>query len=124
MAKNQEQVMEFVKKELKSNPQQSTSDLYEKAKGVDEGIKTISLRQFNARYPLQIKRKQSLAKGGGRRGSTRRRRRSARRRRDSMRELFLEFATELSAAEERKDVVQVLSQVDNYVAKALKIGGR
>ena len=123
MAKNEEKVMQFVKAELEKNPDASTNELFEKAKSVDAGVKQLSLRQFNARFPLQIKRKASLAKGGGRRrsGGTRR---SKRQRRDNMRELLMRFASDLSAADERKDLVQILARVDDYVDDAMKIAGR
>ncbi len=124
MAKNEEKVMEFVKSELKKNPNASTTELFEKAKKVDSGVTQLSLRQFNARFPLQIKRKESLAKGGGRRRSSRRTRRSSRERRENMRGLLMRFASDLSAAEERKDLVQMLAKIDDYVDDAMKIAGR
>jgi len=125
MAKNEAKVMEFVKKELKKNPDASTTDLYAKAKGVDSGIADLTLRQFNARFPLQVKRQQSLSQGGGRRrGASRRTRRTAQNRRDAVRETFLRFAADLSAADERKDLVRVLAQVDGYVDDAMKAAGR
>ncbi|TVP57429.1 MAG: hypothetical protein EA351_05870 [Gemmatimonadales bacterium] len=124
MAKNEEKVMEFVKSELKKNPSASTTELFEKAKKVDSGVNQLSLRQFNARFPLQIKRKESLAKGGGRRRTSRRTRRSSRERRENMRDLLMRFASDLSAAEERKDLVQILAKVDDYVDDAMKIAGR
>ena len=124
MAKNEEKVMEFVEKELKADPEVTTSELFERAKKVDSGVKKLSLRQFNARFPLQVKRRQSLAKSGGRR---RRRSRTGPRRtasalknRDNVRKLFLEFASDLSAAEDRKDLVAVIAKVDSYVDRALE----
>jgi hypothetical protein len=125
MAKNEEKVMEFVKAELKKKPDISTTELFEKAKKVDAGVQSLSIRQFNARFPLQVKRQQSLAKGGGRRrGPSRRSRKAARNRHDNVREVFLGFAQDLSAAEERKDLVKVLSDIDSYVEQALKAAGR
>lgn len=128
MAKNEEKVMEFVKKELEDNPEVTTSDLYERAKKVDSGVSKLSLRQFNARFPLQIKRKKSLNETGGRR---RRRRKAARTRgrqatatqRDAVRGAFLRFAAELSAAEERKELVGVIAQVDQYVDEVMSAVG-
>lgn len=128
MAKNEEKVMDFVKKELEDNPEVTTSDLYERAKKVDSGVSKLSLRQFNARFPLQIKRKKSLNETGGRR---RRRRKTARTRgrqatatqRDAVRDAFLRFAAELSAAEERKELVGVIAQVDQYVDEVMSAVG-
>lgn len=128
MAKNEQKVMEFVEKELTSNPEQSTTELFEKAKKVDTGVAKLSLRQFNARFPLQIKRRKSLAapnrRRATRRGPTRRSRQKQEEQQGAMREVFLRFATDLTAAEERKDLVGVLAKVDRYVADALKVNGR
>ena len=133
MATNPEKVMAFVRSELSKTPDIATADLFEKAKEVDEGVKQLTLRQFNARFPLQVKRKESLAKGGGRRkaasGSSRRtggsrKSRKATARRDDMREVFLKFAADLSDAEERSELVRVLAGVDRYVDEALTAAGR
>jgi hypothetical protein len=132
MAKNENRVMEFVEAELGRNPEVATADLFEKAKKVDSGLAKLTLRQFNARFPLQIKRKKSLAapsrtrKGRARPAAPGRKggRRSAQNRRDAMRDVFLQFASDLAGAEERKEVVRVLAGVDAYVADALKAAGR
>jgi hypothetical protein len=122
MAKNEQKVMEFVQKELQQDPKQSTTELFEKAKKMDTGVGKLSLRQFNARFPLQIKRNQAM-KSGRRSGRTRRRggRTS---REQAMREVFLRFATDLTASDERKDLVAVLARVDKYVNDAMKAAGR
>jgi hypothetical protein len=126
MAKNEQKVMQWVEKQLEANPDITTSELHEKAKKVDSGVAQLSLRQFNARFPLQVKRKKSLATGGGRRKrkSTRSRRHSANLNRDAVRNVLLQFASDLSAAEERKDVVQVVARVDRYVDQVLKAAGK
>lgn len=130
MAKNEQKVMAFVEKELAANPGISTTDLFEKAKKQDAGVAELSIRQFNARFPLQVKRRLSQA-GGGSRSTRRGARRGGRRskaaqeqQRMAVREVFLRFATDLSAAEARKDLVEVLAQVDAYVADAMKAAGR
>lgn len=138
VAHNPEKVMQFVKDELKKTPEIATSDLFEKAKDFDAGVKQLTLRQFNARFPLQVKRKQSLAQGGGRRkassgksssdGATRRtsgRRRTKRSvRRDDVRKVFLKFAAELTEAEERRELVRVLASVDDHVDEVMEAAGR
>jgi hypothetical protein len=37
-----------------------------------------------------------------------------------VRQVFLDFATDLAAAEDRKDLVKVLAAVDGYVDEVLK----
>lgn len=55
-------VMEMVEETLRENPDYSTKDLKLKAEEIDEDIEELSIRQFNARYPLQVRRKLSAEK--------------------------------------------------------------
>lgn len=121
MAKNEEKVMQFVEKTLEKTPDISTSDLYAQAKKMDSGVAQLSLRQFNARFPLQIKRRKSLSRPG-RKPSRRRRtsRAASTEGRDGVRDAFMKFASDLSAAEDRKDLVDVIARVDQYVDQALE----
>lgn len=129
MAKTDNKVMKFVEDELKKKPDIDVKDLYEQAKKIKSGgVSKLSLRQFNARYPLQVKRRQSQKKGGR---STKRKRSTSRRRtapsngknRDAVRDTLLRFASEVAGAEHRKDLVKVLAEVDKYVDEVLKAAG-
>jgi hypothetical protein len=129
VANADEKVLATVEAALKKNPDASVDELFDLAKGVNSAIGKLSKRQFHARYPLQIKRRmrppsrrgKPRAKVAGRRtgprasanGSTR----------DSVRSAFLRFATDLAAAEARKDVVKVVAGVDRYVDEVLKATG-
>lgn len=128
MAKTDEKVMKLVESELKKNPEISVDELYAKAKKAKSDIGDLTLRQFNARYPLQVKRRMS---GSSRKRARRRKTRKASSStedgasREKVRETFLRFASDLAAAEERKDLVDVLANVDQYVDQVLKTtGGR
>lgn len=123
MAKTDEKVMALVEEELEKNPEASVDELYEKAKDTHPSVGELSKRQFNARYPLQVKRRQSQPSPGtrSRRRTTRKpRRKKSGGSRDDVRETFLRFASDLVAAEERKDLVDVLAGVDSYVDEVLK----
>lgn len=137
MAKTEEKVMKFVERELEKNPGIETSDLFEQAKKVDGSVASLSLRQFNARYPLQLKRRKTIASAP----ASRRRKAASRKKaaapaparrkrtkkedfRTQVREVFLKFAIELTAAEDRKNLVRVLAKVDGYVDDTLKAAGR
>ncbi len=126
MVKNPDEVMEFVRRELEANPDIETSALFEKAKAFDAGVKQLSLRQFNATFPLQIKRRRTLDRGEGRRRSARqggarsRSRAASHRRHEAMRDVLLQFARDLTAAEGRKELVELLGRVDDYVDRALE----
>lgn len=129
MVKNEQKVMDFVQQELAKDPGISTAELYERAKKVDSGVSKITLRQFNARFPLQVKRKNSMeAAPGGRRkrgaGLRARTRKAVDQRREAVREIFLRFAGDVSGAEDPRELIRVITEVDVYVDQAIKASGR
>jgi hypothetical protein len=65
MARTSDRVMDMVRREVAKNPDVKSGVLYEQAKKVDRSMSSLSLRQFHARYPLQVKR--AMALGGGKR---------------------------------------------------------
>lgn len=126
MAKANEKVMSFVESELERHPGVEVKDLYEKAKGKFPSIGELDLRQFNARYPLQVKKRKAGAKPSGRsrRRASGNRRKASDKNREAVRATFLSFATELTAAEDRHALVKVLAGVDSYVDQAIKASTR
>jgi len=68
MAETNARVMDMVRKEIEKDPSVASEALYEKAKKVDRSIGDLSVRQFHARYPLQVKRARANARK--RRGGT------------------------------------------------------
>lgn len=128
MVQVDEKVFAAVEATLKKKPGASVDELMEIAKGVSPAIGKLSKRQFHARYPLQVKRRMSPSKPGRRRNrKAAGRKRNARAKtnggRDAVRAVFLHFASDLAAAEARKDVVRVVANVDKYVDDALKAAG-
>jgi hypothetical protein len=130
MAEINEKVMEFVKETLDKSPKINLDELFERAKELSDDVAELSKRQFNARYPLQVKRRLAQAtrgKGSGRKTTAAARRRSrgvaaakAEAARAATRQVLLRFAADLAGAEERKDLVKVLAGVDRYVDEVLK----
>ena len=129
MAKTDEKVMAFVRETLDKSPKIKLDELFDRAREVSAGVAELGKREFNARYPLQVKRRLALAsrpKGSGRKGAaggSRSRRAAAAKAeasRMAVREVFLRFATDLAGAEERKDLVKVVAGVDRYVDDVLK----
>lgn len=124
MPKADPKVMALVEKELGENPDASVTELYEKAKAAHPAVSELTHRQFNARYPLQVKRKKSQS--AGKRRSRRRSRRGPKKggidgaQRDKIRAAFLDFASDLAAAQERSDLVNVVAGVDKYVDRVVK----
>lgn len=127
MAKTIEDVMKMVEGELDRDPDISNEALYEKARQIDGSIGDLTLRQFHARYPLQVKRRRAAASGRkkGRRGS-----RSAAGSgkadstggadREAIREVLLRLAREVSAAEGKAAMIDLVVGLDRYVDEVVK----
>ncbi len=135
MAEVKPKVMEAVEKAIAENPEIANRELYEMATGMDAEIGELTLRQFNARYTLQVKRKRAAAEGRtrkprrARKSPTRKTRRTGRAEvsdsssesRDQIRTILLGFASDLAAADDRKDLVKVLANVDRYVNQIARV---
>lgn len=131
MAEVKDKVMDMVRKELDENPDAENKELYEKATKVDGSIADLTLRQFHARYPLQVKRQKAQKSGGG----SRKKRSSSGRgggsgkgpdvNRDKVRATLLQFAKDVSSAEgQASTLIDVLENVDDYVDQVVRaVGG-
>lgn len=127
MPATNEKVMEMVRKELEANPDAENKDLYRKAEKLDKSIGDLSLRQFHARYPLQVKRKRAAKKrsskskarkSSGKRTSTKKRTRKTAKGavdRQAIRSTLLQFARDVSAADGKAEMIDLLGKVDDYV---------
>lgn len=126
----------MVEKELRKNPDASTQELFEKAQEIDPTVGELNIRQFFARYPLQVKRRQPATrrerKAEAPAGTSERqpRRRRARRKqetgaadRDAIRGVLLQFAKNVAAADDKAAVVDIIGDVDRYVERIVKAAG-
>lgn len=132
MAEANPEVMALVKSELKKNPDVSNRELLDKARSVDKSIDKLSARQFNATYPLQVKRGMAPRKPRARRGTraggkanTASDGRGAASRqsdaaRDQVRKVLLELARDIANAQGKGDVVDVIVGIDRYVDRVVK----
>ena len=148
MPDTNDRVMAMIEKELQANPDISNEDLRVKAEKLDDSVARMSARQFNARYPLQVKwrmrprrragRKRAGTKGarGGAATSGRKRGRPAKgsadtrsagrvdsSARDRVRSVLVGFASDLASAD-GAGLVRVIAGVDGYVDKVMKAAGR
>ena len=120
-------VLSAVAAALEKNPEATVDELFTIARGVNEAVASLSKRQFHARYPLQVKRK--LAPPRPRRprapkpGAKRGRKPADGSVREAVRACLLKLATDLAAADARKDLVRVVAGVDRYVDEVLKATG-
>lgn len=128
MAEIKDEVMAMVRSELEKDPDAENRDLFEKAKGIDDSIGDLTLRQFHARYPLQVKR-QKAQKAGGRKKKAKRSRggRKAAKGsggsgvdRERIRRTLLAFAKDVSAASGKADMIDLITNVDRYVDEVVK----
>lgn len=127
MSEIDEKVLSAVEAALKKNPDATVDELFTLAQGVNKAVAGLSKRQFHARYPLQVKRKLSppkprrarRAKVAAKRG----RKPADGPTREMVRSCFLKFASDLAAADDRKDLVRVVAGVDRYVDEVLKATG-
>ena len=124
MADIDEKVMAFVKETVEKSPKVSLDELFERAKKISSDVAELSKRQFNARYPLQVKRrlaqashkKSGATRGRGRKASAAKAEAS----RAAVRQVLLRFATDLAGADDRKDLVEIVAGVDRYVDQVFK----
>jgi hypothetical protein len=117
--------MTYVESQLAKDPKVSNVTLYEGAKKISRGIGKLSIRQFHAKYPLQVKRRRN--RGRKRAPRTARRKRAVRPpaartngSAEAVRKIMLQFARELSVAESQVQTIEVLSKMDRYVVDILK----
>ena len=123
-----EKVMALVERELKKNPGIGSADLLAKAKKVSRSLSGMSVRQFHAKYPLQVKRRHGSTKPGRAKPSkakpqapsaTKSRKPEAGDR-EKIRGILLSFAKDVSAAESQAATIEVISNLDRYVDRILK----
>jgi hypothetical protein len=132
MASPADKVMTFVERQLKKDPKISSKSLFERAKKMDSTVARLSLRQFHAKYPLQVKRRLAPKKRGKKRApkktaaAPRARRAPARRpsrNEAAIRRVLLRFAKDVSAAKGKTETIEILANVDRYVADIVKAAG-
>ncbi len=120
MAKDPAEVLKLVRADLAENPDISTKALYEKARERDPSIGELTVRQFHARYPLQVKRQMAAArkKTSGQhdpRSKAQPRRKTPKIDRAAVRQVLLTLAEDVAAAEGKVAMIKLLAALDSYV---------
>lgn len=121
-------VLEMVESEIKKNPDISNAELRSKAEGIDKSVTKLTARQFNARYPLQVKRGLKPRKRGGRKKAPARKRAAgtangagkSQNNREAIRNVLLDLARDVANASGKGDVVDVIAGMDRYVDRVIK----
>ncbi len=120
MPKVNDKVMQFVERELKKNPKASTTELYGKAKKVSRSVSKLSIRQFHAKYPLQVKRKLAAKKPRKPRAKAKQQPTGTDANREAIRQVLLGFAKDVAAAEGQAETIEIMANLDCYVDKVAK----
>ena len=116
-----DRIMDLVRRLLRKEEELSTREMQERAAEIDPGVEELSTRQFHARYPLQVKRKLSSMKSKMKgRSDGSRAPEGADERREVVREALLDFAKAVAGAEDRGEVIDVLTRVDEYVDRVVE----
>ena len=108
-----DKVMQLIEKELKKNPKATAKELQQKAKAVSPSVGKLSVRQFHAKYPLQVRKR--LAPKKPRRAAPRPRAARDQVNREAVRNTLMTFAKDVSAAEGKSETIAVLGKLDNYI---------
>src|SRR5688572_11291740 len=106
MAVLNERVMNMVRDEIQKHPEVTSQELFEKAKKLDRGMRSLSARQFNATYPLQVRRTMAPRRRRAR-GTTARTSAG----KDRVRSVLLEFARAVAGAQDRGALVEVVGNL-------------
>lgn len=116
-----EDVMEMVEKELRDNPDISNEKLIEKANEIEADIAELSARQFNARYPLQVKRQLKAERQEQTEPERAQEETEAddEELRSAVREVLLEIARSVAGAEDQVEMIDALASVDRYVDRVV-----
>jgi hypothetical protein len=131
-----QRVLDMVRRDLVENPEVDNATLYEKARRLyPAAMEDVDRRQFNARYPLRVKRFELRREKPAGEAKPRRRARAQRAgdqkaaagavpagavvQPAAVRAVLLQFAQDLANAESRGDLVRVVAGVDTYVERIL-----
>lgn len=115
-----ERVFQMIEETLEENPNVSNEVLQERAAEIDPSIADLSARSFHARYPLQVKRQMSSVQEQEEEESTEEPTVERDEIRDELRETLLAFAKAVAGADDRGEVIDVLTSVDEYVDRVME----
>lgn len=104
-----ERVMEMVEEALREDPDVSNEQLQERAAEIDPRVGELSPRSFNARYPLQVKRKRAAEQ---------------QREEGGLRERIMKRVRELVEKGEDFSTQQIQERVAEYVPKVKDLSTR
>lgn len=117
MADSREEIAEMIRARLQRAEPPDTKALYGRAVHIEESVQDLTLRQFNAKYVLQVKRKMKTDEEPEQ--ERKEEPESAGQTRARVREILLQFARDVAAAD-RAEMIEVFTSVDVYVDKVVE----
>lgn len=117
-----ERVFEMIEEALEEDPEISNEELQERAAEIDPAIGDLSARSFHARYPLQVKRQMTADRkeAQGEEGDETEESTGRADLRAAARETLIDFARAVAGADDRGEVIDVLTSVDEYVDRVME----
>lgn len=109
------QVMDVVEEALREDPDVSNAELQDRAAEIDPRIGELSPRSFNARYPLQVKRRLSNEDSGETDSGSNEERGT----REKIRDSLLGFARDVAGAEDRGQVIDSYRSLERRVDEVM-----
>lgn len=117
-------LFQYIERELEKNREISSAELFEGAKKAYPEVRKMTLRQFHARYPLQVKRRIARAEGRGRQPGPRRgSKRKSRLDRDAARKVLISLAENVASANGSAELIGVIAHLDSYLDELEKAVG-
>lgn len=113
----------MIRRQLRRRTPPGTASLYGRAVRIDGSVRELSLRQFNAKYVLRVKRELSRRDAGADRQaapSTAAPIGTSERVRSSVRTMLLQFAREVLMAD-RTEVIRVIDDIGTYVDRIMEL---
>lgn len=122
MTTKRDEVLDMVRRQLhRANPP-STEALYGRAARIDNSLRELSLRQFNARYPLQVRREMARAEKTNRQPTESSDTNDFNR--DGIRQVLLDFARTVSDATDAQLIDLLTDGVEDYIDRILHLANR
>lgn len=115
-----ERVFQMIEEALEENPDVSNEVLQERAAEIDPSIEDLSARSFHARYPLQVKRQMSSGQAQEEEEPKEETTVERDEFREELRETLLAFAKAVAGADDRGEVIDVLTDIDEYVDRVME----
>lgn len=118
MAGSDEAILTMVRKQLRRKEPPDTEALYGRATQIDESVRDLSLRQFNAKYVLRVRREMKRSDKTPPVESKPKTPELSEETRARVREVFLQFARDVAAAD-RAGLIDLVENVDRYTDRVM-----